>query len=194
VFACLFRRVATLRDPRALRPFVLAITLNTVKYERRRRRRRSQVSLLPDLSQLELAGRDKPSANLAFLRFVELIHKLGEREQTTFIYRFIEGLTVEQIAAEMQLSEPTTRRAFSRAWARLRKWAAADPFLSEYLYDRRPELSTDTVQSDATAECSGQDDSRAFLGGDFGGSHDLHAAQQSSLAFEHPEHASVCGA
>lgn len=137
VFSCLFRRVSTLRDPQALRPFVIAITLNTVKYERRRRRRRGRVSLVPDPAQLNVPAPDQPASNLAFARLTRLVRKLAERERATFVYRFVEGMTVTQIATAMHISEPTARRSFSRAWTRMQKWAAADPFLNDYLLRRR---------------------------------------------------------
>jgi len=53
------------------------------------------------------------------------------------VYRFVEGMTVTQIATAMHISEPTARRSFSRAWTRMQKWAAADPFLNDYLLRRR---------------------------------------------------------
>jgi len=158
VFSCLFRRVATLRDPLALRPFIIAITLNTVKYERRRRRRRARVSLMPDPAQLNLAGRDQPASKLAFDRFTRLIRKLAEREQATFVYRFIEGMTVAQIARAMNISEPTARRSFSRAWVRMQKWAARDPFLNDYLYGKRRNVLDDEALQEDEAECSAPED------------------------------------
>jgi RNA polymerase sigma-70 factor, ECF subfamily len=137
VFSCLFRRVSTLRDPLALRPFVIAITLNTVKYERRRRRRRARVSLIPDPAQLNVAAPDQPASSLAFVRLTGLVRRLAERDRATFVYRFVEGMTVTQIAQAMHISEPTARRSFSRAWLRMQKWAAGDPFLNDYLLSRR---------------------------------------------------------
>jgi RNA polymerase sigma factor (sigma-70 family) len=152
VFTSLFRRVSTLRDPLALRPFVIAITLNTVKYERRRRRRRSRIQLIADPAQLNIAGRDQPASNLAFGHFMALVRQLAEREQTTFVYRFIERMTVAQIASAMGISEPTARRSFSRAWARMQKWAARDPFLNDYLQGRRPGLLEEEVSCEDEAE------------------------------------------
>lgn len=157
VFSCLFRRVSTLRDPQALRPFVIAITLNTVKYERRRRRRRARVSLVPDPAQLNVPAPDQPASSLAFVRLTGLVRKLAERERATFVYRFVEGMTVTQIAAAMHISEPTARRSFSRAWTRMQKWAAADPFLNDYLLRRRLDVpalhaSLDDEPADSTPE------------------------------------------
>lgn len=158
VFSCLFRRLATLRDPLALRPFVIAITLNTVKYERRRRRRRARIALISDPAQLNIAGRDQPASNLAFVRFTALVRQLAEREQATFVYRFIEGMTVAQIAETMKISEPTARRSFSRAWSRMLKWAARDPFLNDYLHSRRLGLPEDELlRDDAPDYCVAAD-------------------------------------
>jgi DNA-directed RNA polymerase specialized sigma24 family protein len=68
------------------------------------------------------------------VRFVDLVRKLAERERATFVFRFIEGMTVAQVAVAMNVSEPTARRSFSRAWARMQKWAERDPFLNDYLH------------------------------------------------------------
>jgi RNA polymerase sigma factor (sigma-70 family) len=167
VFCCLFRRVATLRDPLALRPFVLAITFNTIKYERRRRRRRARVALLPDPAQLNIAGCEQPASNLAFARFTRLLHKLAKREQACFIYRFIEGMTVGQIATTLKISEPTARRAFSRAWARMQKWAARDAFLNDYLHGKRLALPLDDASPDdeASERFVQEETSRALISG-----------------------------
>ena len=155
VFSCLFRRVSTLRDPLALRPFVMAITLNTVKYERRRRRRRARVSLVPDPAQLNIPGPDRPASNLAFVRLTGLVRRLAERDRSAFVYRFIEGMTVTQIAEAMHVSEPTARRSFSRAWERMQKWAARDPFLNDYLQGRRLQVPADTALADDETPESG---------------------------------------
>lgn len=166
VFSCLFRRMATLRDPLALRPFVIAITLNTVKYERRRRRRRSRVALIPDPAQLNITGRDQPASNLAFARFTRLIRQLAERDRATFVYRFIDGMTLSQIAQAMSISEPTARRSFSRAWARMQKWAARDPFLNDYLQRRRPGLTAeDDGSRDDETECAVADKASVSVSG-----------------------------
>ena len=83
-----------------------------------------------------MAGREQPASNLAFGRFVALLRKLAERERATFVYRFVEGMTVAQVAVALNVSEPTARRSFSRAYARMQKWAARDPFLYDYLQRR----------------------------------------------------------
>ena len=97
---------------------------------------------MADPAQLNVSGRDQPASNLAFTRFTRLIRQLAERDRTTFVYRFIDGMTLSQIAKALNISEPTARRSFSRAWGRMQKWAARDPFLNEYLERRRPGSSS----------------------------------------------------
>src|SRR3569623_2926813 len=46
VFLCLFRKLPGLRDPGALRAFVVAITVKTIQYEIRRRRMRARFGAL----------------------------------------------------------------------------------------------------------------------------------------------------
>ena len=47
---------------------------------------------------------------------------------------------VAQVATALNVSEPTARRSFSRAFARMQKWAEKDPFLNDYLQRRTLEL------------------------------------------------------
>ena len=139
VFWCLFRRVTALRDPLSLRPFVMAITLRTVFHERRRRRTLGQLMLLPEPAQLDRpTKRDEAVASYAFVRLGELVKRLRERERRTFVLRFVEGMTVSEIAESLAISHATTRRSFTRAWLSVNKWAERDPFLSDYLGECQP--------------------------------------------------------
>ena len=57
---------------------------------------------------------------------------MRERERRAFVLRFVECMTVSEIAAALAISEATTRRCFTRAWLLVSKKAASDPFLSDY--------------------------------------------------------------
>lgn len=133
VFMCVFRRIDTLRNPLALRGFVVGIALNTVLYERRRRKRRNRTTLEPEPARLErYEARETAVASFAWMRLEQLLCRLRERERKTFVLRFIEGRTTSEVAALLGLSEPTARRSFSYAWGRVSKWAERDPFLNDY--------------------------------------------------------------
>lgn len=134
VFICLFRRIATLREPDSLRPFVLAIAVNIVLHERRRRQKRALLSFDHELTTVGPAGASEEApANYALARLTELMQRLTPRDRTTFVMRYVEGRTAIEVAEHLGVSEPTARRSFTRASRRIRKWAACDPFLADYL-------------------------------------------------------------
>ncbi|HVY29540.1 MAG TPA: sigma-70 family RNA polymerase sigma factor [Polyangiaceae bacterium] len=134
IFFCFFRRVSTLRDPVALRAFVMAVASRTLSHERRRRRPRlllvpageDQIAKAPGLSL-------DPTANQAFLRFRELVLRLRQREREAFVLRYVEGMDADEVAGKLGVSTPTARRSFRKARQRIDLWAGRDSFLSEYV-------------------------------------------------------------
>lgn len=134
VFLCLFERVHTLRDPVALKAFVIAITLRTMRYEVRRARVRRWVGLSPsaELADLQVVHADN-SARHALIHFYRALDRLSERDRAAFVLRFIEELEVGEIAAALNVSIPTARRCFTRAWQRVTFFARRDPFLVDYM-------------------------------------------------------------
>ncbi len=139
VFLCVFRRINTLRNPVALRGFVIGIAMNTVLHERRRRKQRERMKLeQPMVLDLEEA-RSTTSFSPAWMRLERLLNRLRERERLAFVLRFIERRSTPEVAAILGLSIATTRRSFSYAWKRVTTWAARDPFLSDY-FEPNPSL------------------------------------------------------
>jgi RNA polymerase sigma-70 factor, ECF subfamily len=134
VFWSLFRSIDSLRDPCSLRAFIMTITFRAVLRERRRRRVTIPLESVPARMGPE-AKRDEAEASHALLRLGSLLLRLNERERNTFVMRFVEGMTVSEIAEELAVSEATTRRSYTRAWSLVSKWAAQDPFLMDYFGD-----------------------------------------------------------
>jgi RNA polymerase sigma-70 factor (ECF subfamily) len=134
VFLCLFERVHTLRDPVALKAFVIAITVRTARYEIRRARVRRWVGLsrTAELPDLRVVNADT-SAQHAMIHFYQTLERINERDRTAFVLRFIEGMEAAEVAAVLDVSVPTARRCFTRAWERVTFFAARDPFLVDYL-------------------------------------------------------------
>jgi len=134
IFFCLFRRVTTLRDPLALRAFVMAIAARTLSHERRRRRSRFYACLEGEEQAVEaLRVTADPASKHAYLGLQQLVRRLRERERVAFVLRFVEGMDAAEVAGALGVSAPTARRSFSRAWKRINLWAGRDPFLSDYL-------------------------------------------------------------
>ncbi len=134
VFLCLFERVHTLRDPVALKAFVIAITVRTARYEIRRARVRRWVGLsrTAELPDLRVVHADTRSQH-ALIHFYRALNRINERDRTAFVLRFIEGMEAAEVAAALEVSVPTARRCFTRAWERVTFFAQRDPFLVDYL-------------------------------------------------------------
>lgn len=134
VFLCLFERVHTLRDPVALKAFVIAITVRTARYEIRRARVRRWVGLsrTAELPDLRVVNADSTSQH-ALIHFYRALNRINERDRTAFVLRFIEGMEAAEVASALGVSVPTARRCFTRAWERVTFFAQRDPFLIDYL-------------------------------------------------------------
>lgn len=134
VFLCLFERVHTLRDPVAFKAFVIAITVRTARYEIRRARVRRWVGLsrTAELPDLRVVNADATSQH-ALIHFYRALNRINERDRTAFVLRFIEGMEAAEVATALDVSVPTARRCFTRAWERVTFFAERDPFLVDYL-------------------------------------------------------------
>lgn len=134
VFLCLFERVHTLRDPVALKAFVIAITVRTARYELRRARVRRWVGLsrTAELPDVRVVHADS-SAQHALIHFYRALNRINERDRTAFVLRYVEGMEASEVAVALEVSVPTARRCFTRAWERVTFFARRDPFLVDYL-------------------------------------------------------------
>jgi RNA polymerase sigma-70 factor, ECF subfamily len=133
VFLCLFRQLRTLRDPGALRAFVIAITIRTARHQARRAHARRWLTFSAGSGVEDVTSTSDVAAQHAVLRLYGLLSRIRERDRTAFVLRFIEGMQADEIAEAMGVSVPTVRRRFTRAWARVTLLASRDPFLSGYL-------------------------------------------------------------
>ena len=130
VFLCLFTKLPSLREPGALRAFVMAIAIRMGRKQIRRARSMvcSDASLPENRSDSTDVG-----AEFALRRFYGVLALLRERDRTVFILRFIEGMKSEEIAQATGASISTVRRRCKRAMARVTCLALKDPFLAHYV-------------------------------------------------------------
>ena len=134
VFHALFRKARSLRDPDRLRSFVYSFAVRTLRSELRRRRLRGWLSFhgpeeLPDIGTrtADVEIRD------LLLRCYALLDRLSPRDRLVFVLRRIDSMTVDEIAASMDVSISTVKRSIAHASSRLSRWIAADPGLSDLL-------------------------------------------------------------
>jgi len=138
-FLRLFRDLGSLREPSALRSFLIGITLHVAKSELRRRRARRWLLLSDDVvideSDAPAAdGHHEPRA--AVLRLYAMLDRISDERRTVFVLRFVEGLDLAELSAMLDCSLATTKRRVADAARRVHVLAAADPLLAPYLEAR----------------------------------------------------------
>lgn len=134
IFLCLYRRVPTLRDPKALRAFVMAITTRTLSFELRKRRARQRLAGTGSDEPFEtLRANVNPAAQHGLLALRGLVGRLRQRDQRAFVLRYVEGRNADEVAQVLGVSAPTARRSFARAWRRINTWASSNPALVDFV-------------------------------------------------------------
>jgi RNA polymerase sigma-70 factor (ECF subfamily) len=135
-FLRLFRDLHSLRDPGALRSFLIGIAFHVAKSELRRRRARRWLFLSDDGEVLEpeaLAQDGRHESRAAVLRLYRLLDRISDERRVVFVLRFVEGLELAELSAVLGCSLATTKRRVADAARRVSLLAASDPLLAPYL-------------------------------------------------------------
>lgn len=137
VFYRLFARASELNKPESLRSFVTSFAIRILKWELRKRRARSWLSFrepkdLPDTPHL---GFD-PEARDVLRRFYLMLSQLKSRERLVFSLRYLESMTMEEVAEAMHLSLSTVKRSHDRAAQRVSQWIGKDADLAAFVQER----------------------------------------------------------
>jgi RNA polymerase sigma-70 factor (ECF subfamily) len=134
VFLRVYSRVHTLKDPNALRSFVYSVAIRVLKWELRRRRVRRFLTLSPagELPELPVRGSDQEARDI-LRRFYAVMERLSSDERALYTLRFLEALTVREIAEAFGISAATVKRRLTRVSRRLSELVAADKGLASYL-------------------------------------------------------------
>jgi RNA polymerase sigma-70 factor (ECF subfamily) len=131
VFLVLFRRAHTIREPQAVRAFVIAITAHTIRYELRRKAAvrwlRIGEPAIARAADVDLDARE------ALNRLYLIVGRLSSNDRTAFVLRFMEGLDVAAVSQALGVSLATTKRRLTHAWKRVVLYAQRDAALVGYL-------------------------------------------------------------
>jgi RNA polymerase sigma-70 factor (ECF subfamily) len=135
-FLRLFRDLGSLREPAALRSFLIGITLHVAKSELRRRRARrwllfSDEAVVAEPDALAADGWQEPRA--ALLRLYRILDRVSDERRTVFVLRYVEGLELGELSAVLDCSLATTKRRVADASRRVCLLASSDPLLAPYL-------------------------------------------------------------
>ncbi len=134
VFLAVFRGAHALRDPLALRAFILTITARMLNRKLKKRRADVQQMFSSQAQMENLPGvTADTSAKHAIAGLGKLMARLRARERQAFLLHFVGGLDATDVARTLGVSTPTARRSLSRARRYVRLWASSDPFLLDYV-------------------------------------------------------------
>jgi RNA polymerase sigma-70 factor (ECF subfamily) len=136
IFLRVFVRLPALRDPSALRAFVLSVAMNVLKWELRRRwvGRKVRLSVSGALPDMEGAPVDT-EARHALRRCYRIFDSLPTSERLAFVLRYMEGLTIGEVRAALGVSTSTAKRWVNRAAAKVAHQVASDPDLDRFFAD-----------------------------------------------------------
>jgi RNA polymerase sigma-70 factor (ECF subfamily) len=132
VFLCVLGKIAGLRDPAALRSFVVSVTIRTLKWKLRRKRVRQWVQLTStgDLPDQPVNGVD---VDETLRRFYRLLDKLRADDRLVFVLRRVDGMKLEDVGRATGHSLATVKRRLTRADAELAHWMEREPVLMTFL-------------------------------------------------------------
>jgi RNA polymerase sigma-70 factor (ECF subfamily) len=134
VFQRVFRKASTLRDVESLRSFIYSFAVRILKTELRYRRVRAWLSFRRPETIVELSGSTMDVEGRDLLeKFYALLDRLDARDRLVFLLRRTESMTIEEIAATMDISVSTVKRSMAHASKRLSRWVDLDPALAGLL-------------------------------------------------------------
>jgi RNA polymerase sigma-70 factor (ECF subfamily) len=133
VFLRLFEYLGQLRDPHALRSFIIGITLRTAGTELRRRRCRWWLNLTATGELPEPGSTDDGETRQVVARLLEIVGQLAPQSSRVFELRYIEERELTEVAEAMSISLATAKRYLARASARVFAMSEREPALAVYL-------------------------------------------------------------
>lgn len=138
VFLRIFTRRAAIRRPEALREFSMAVAVRVLKWNLRSRWIRRIVGLSGDGELPEgVADRGaEEETNDALRRCRSILDSLGTRERVAFALRFLEEMTMEEVAETMNVSLSTAKRLVNGATASVAQRVGGDADLRRYFLDK----------------------------------------------------------
>jgi RNA polymerase sigma-70 factor (ECF subfamily) len=134
VFLRFFARIDELREPGALRGFIVGICLGVAQNELRRVRVRRWIRLTPagELPDVAVTGID-PEARDAMARFYQILARVSVEDRTLFVTRYVEKMEIAELAGVVNLPLSTAKRRLARATRRISAKMSRDPALARYV-------------------------------------------------------------
>ena len=134
VFVCLLNKIRGLRDASSLRSFVVSVTIRTLKWQLRRKRRRQwwvDLTRTGGLPEIAVQGGD---VEQVLHRFYRLLDKLSADDRVVFVLRRVDGMQLQDVADATGHSLATVKRRLVKADTQLSRWMEREPLLVTFLH------------------------------------------------------------
>lgn len=137
VFLNFFENAPRIRDPQAVRSYLVSITMNKARRQIRARRRRAFFQGLSGAAEVEhRASPDDPKAKAALIHLERILDDLGAEERAAFVLHSLEGMELAEVASAIGVSLSTAKRRIKRANEHVRKRVSRNALLSDYIRER----------------------------------------------------------
>jgi RNA polymerase sigma-70 factor (ECF subfamily) len=135
VFLRLFEHLPQLRDPGALRSFIIGITLRVGGTELRRRRCRWWLTITPtgELPEPPVSRDDGSDVREVLSRLLAILARLTPHSSQVFELRYVEEKELTDVAKAMKISLATAKRHLARASTCFFAMAEREPALADFV-------------------------------------------------------------
>jgi RNA polymerase sigma-70 factor (ECF subfamily) len=136
VFVRCFEHLPRLRDPGALRSFIIGIAIRSAAMDRRERRSRWRECLTPTGELPERAGHHLDAEGMQLSAHTrKILAQLSTECCVALDLRFVQEKELTEVASSLGVSLATAKRHLARLVARLRVMAQREPVVAEYVRD-----------------------------------------------------------
>lgn len=120
-------------DGKTLRAWVRSVATRTAGKRIRRRQVRKILSLQPPESFVEIPNTVDPSVQAALQQTYTLLERIPADDRIPFLLRFVQGMSLNEIAETCEISLSTVKRRIQRGRERFLAMAHDDPLLKIWL-------------------------------------------------------------
>jgi len=132
VFVNIMSRIGKIRKPASLEAWITGVTINTIREEIRKRKRRSIFHLSPRVGERTCAPMSVDDRRL-LRRFYDIQNRMRANDRIVFMLHFFEGQSLGEISVTCQCSMATCKRRLARAKKFFMKNAMEDSALSSIM-------------------------------------------------------------
>jgi RNA polymerase sigma-70 factor (ECF subfamily) len=125
-----FRDIGKIRDPGALRAWIISIAVSRARNALRSRRRRWWLSFWNPSDLPEVTT--EPRHDEAVIAVYDALGKMENDERSAFALRYVAGMTVLEVGEAMGFSHSTAKRTLARARASFDRLTHEDPRLTDW--------------------------------------------------------------